>query len=235
MIEENPQLSVVIPVYRNKETLDALHSRLCQVLQNEKIDYEIIFINDACPDGSLARLEEISRRDKKTLIAVLEKNIGQGKAVLKGLALSRGETIIVMDADLQDPPEAIPLLMAKLKGGFDLVFAGRRGAYESRFRLLTSYLFKRSLYVLCGLPVDAGLFVAMNRRMVQRLLFYHQPGPSILAMIACTGLSLVSIPVERAKRLRGVSAYSFWKRFKVGFGGVIWVIYQKLLISRKIS
>ncbi len=214
---QDPEVTVVIPVYRNRETLRELHSRLRKIFETGRISYEIIFVDDSCPEGSLAVLEELARDDPRVAALALEQNTGQHRAVLTGLRFARGKSMVVMDADLQDPPEAIPVLLSKMKEGFDAVFAGRRGRYESRLRLLTSRLFKGLLHLLCGVPADAGMFFVISRQMGERLLAINEPHPFAVAMIGCTGLSMASVPVVRARRPDGGSAYSSWKRLGTGF------------------
>lgn len=221
--QHSPKVSIVVPVYRNADTLRELHRRLCRAMESLPLSYELLFVDDACPEGSLEVLRELAERDSQVAVLALERNVAQQRAVLIGLAHARGDYVVVMDADLQDPPEAIPDLLAKAHEGFDAVFAGRRGHYESRSRLLSSRLFKGLLHLVSGVPADAGLFVAMNRRMVDRLLTYRGPHPFVVAMIGCTGLPVVSIPVARAQRLKGSSAYSFWGRLKVGSLALAWV------------
>jgi glycosyltransferase involved in cell wall biosynthesis len=213
---QRPEVSVVVPVYRNAETLKELHRRVHQVLGNLSLSCEMIFVDDACPAGSLSVLEQIVKTDPSSAVLSLERNEGPHKAVFIGLAYARGKYVVVIDADLQDPPEAIPLLLAELRAGFSAAFGGRRGDYESAFRLLSSRLFKATLGSLCGLPPGAGLFVAMDLPMVKRLLAIGEPNPSLVVMMAFAGLPLVSVPVTRSKRAAGRSAYTSWARFKYG-------------------
>lgn len=223
----NPVISVVIPVYRNAGTLAELQRRLGAVLDGLGLPYELIFVNDACPDGSLGVLEDLALRDAHVVLVRLPKNIGQQRAVLAGLARAHGTSIVVLDADLQDSPEAIPVLLDALDGQASAAFAGRRGSYALPGRLLTSRLFKAVLQVLCGTPADAGLFVAMDQPMRQRLLEFDEPGPLVLAMMGCTGLRLVSVPVRRTRRTEGRSSYRVWQRLMMSVQVIAWVIRQK--------
>jgi SAM-dependent methyltransferase len=209
-------VSVIIPVYRNAATLAELHRRVRGTLA----EAHLIFINDASPDPSAQVLQELARQDARVTAVQLEFNVGQNRAVLEGLRRAGGAAVS-LDADLQDPPEAIPALLAKLDEGFDAVFAGRRGGYEPAPRLIASRWFKRGLSRLAGAPLDAGLFVALSPRMVDRLLEFPQPGP-VVAMIGCTGLPMTSIPVERAPRPHGKSSYSEWDRVRLACQALLW-------------
>lgn len=212
----DPDLSVVVPVYQNAETVTPLAERLERVLVAEGLSYEIIFVDDACPAGSLHVLGGLARRDPRVAVVSLERNEGQHRAVLAGLKRARGRAVATMDADLQDPPEALPAMLRQLGEGYAAVFAGRRGRYESRARLLTSRLFKTLLHRLSGVPADAGMFVVMTRPMVASLLACRERRPFVVALIGASGLPVSSIPVERFPRPGGASTYSSWMRLTTG-------------------
>ena len=217
-----PTVSVVVPVYRNEDTIADLVARLAPSLAATAGGFEMIFVDDASPDGSAALLERAAGRDARISVLHLSRNVGQHRAAMLGLAHARGSWIVVMDADLQDPPEAIPALLA-VQPSADAVFAGRRGLYESRSRLLTSRLFKGTLALLTGLPPDAGMFVALRRPMVDRLVSMGGSDPFVPAMIGCSGLTTTSIPVERAPRASGVSSYTLLARVRAALRALRWV------------
>jgi glycosyltransferase involved in cell wall biosynthesis len=223
-----PRLSIVVPVFRNVETLEELHRRLDAALKPLETSWEAVYVDDACPAGSLSVLEKLAALDPRVAVLSLERNAGQNWAVLIGLSHARGQIAVIMDADLQDPPEAIPLLLAGLGPDCAAVFAGRRGAYEPTLRLATSRVFKYLLHLLTGLPADAGIFVAMDRRMVSALLRMRERQPFVVAMMGCTGLPVRSIPVTRLQRPRGISAYSAWMRLRTGWQAVALVLSHKL-------
>lgn len=225
-------VSVVIPVYRSADALVELHRRLCRALEGEGLGFEILFVDDCCPAGSSSVLRELARRDSRVAPLCLATNVGQHRAALLGLAHARGEWSIVMDGDLQDPPEAIPELLRKGREGPLAVFAGRRGSYESSFRLLTSRLFKGLLHFLCGVPADAGLYVAFHRSAVERLLQLGGPCPFVVAMIGATGVPTVSVPVVRTRRQTGRSAYSAWGRLTSATRAFVWLALWRLGLLR---
>ncbi|HZN58786.1 MAG TPA: glycosyltransferase family 2 protein [Planctomycetota bacterium] len=221
-------VSVAVPVYRNAGTLRELHARISSVLSAERLSFELLFVDDACPDGSLAVLRELQRSDARVRVLALDRNVGQHRAVLAGLEMARGNCTVILDADLQDPPEAIPLLLAKRQKGFAAVFAGRRGRYESIGRHVTSRLFKTLLRCICGVPADAGLFVVLDRVLVKRMLQMDRRRPFVVAMIGCAGMRMTSLPVARSRRLCGRSSYSAWGRLRSGLRAVFWVLRWKL-------
>jgi glycosyltransferase involved in cell wall biosynthesis len=228
------EVSIIAPVYRNADTLVELHRRLVLAIEKVTPSFEVIFVDDACPQGSFAILESLCCQDDRVCVIALETNHGQNTAVLAGLRVAQGKRVVILDADLQDPPEAIPQLLAEMDKGFPIVFAGRRGPYEAPQRLLTSRVFKFLLRLISGLPKDAGIFVAIQSDVVQSLLQLYAPQPFIVAMIGCLGIPMTSLPVARASRLMGKSAYSPWKRLKTGILAVWWAILWKYgVIPRK--
>lgn len=221
-------LSVVIPVFRNAATLGKLHERLTDSLRIFRGDYELLFVNDACPAGSLAVLRDLAT-DPAVEVIDLPGNIGQHAAILAGMRQARGTRVVVMDADLQDPPEVIPDLLGRLDAGYDAVFAGRRGEYEPSLRLLTSRLFKALLGWATGLPADAGAFVALNRRTAAAVLAFRARVPFIPSLVGLAARRVTSVPVVRSKRSTGSSAYSGLQRLRLGTLALSWAIAWRFL------
>ena len=207
-------LSVVAPVYKNAEFLDELASRVRSAVD---CSYELILVNDASPDDASAIISALARRDSAIRGVELPSNVGQQQAVLTGLRQSRGDWVIVLDADLQDPPEAIPTLLAMGRAGYEAVFAGRRSKYQSLGRMLTSKLYKIAQCAICGVPLDAGMYLVLSRKGVESVLSLSgSDGLSLVGMIGLSGLRSTSVPIPRAKRATGRSAYSNSHRFAVG-------------------
>jgi glycosyltransferase involved in cell wall biosynthesis len=217
-------ISIVIPVYKNEDTLTELHHRLTDSLTGRT--YELLFVNDDSPDASLDILIQIADRDRSVGIITMVRNVGQQRAVMTGLNYASGEKAVVMDADLQDPPEAIPALIETIEGNYSAVFAGRRGMYQAHRRMVTSRLFKRLLSFLTGVPPDAGIYVALDRKMVNSLLAYNESRPYLVGMIGCSRLPMISIPIERDERHSGKSSYTALSRLVIGLGAIFRVIIK---------
>ncbi|HYH08857.1 MAG TPA: glycosyltransferase family 2 protein [Thermoanaerobaculia bacterium] len=202
-------VSVVVPVYRNAATVAPLHDQLVPHAS------EIVFVVDGSPDDSLGAVLALQQRSGIVQVVALGKNAGQTWALLTGLRYASGDPIVMMDADLQDPPAAIPALVDALRDA-DVVFAGRRGAYESASRLLTSSVFKRMLSLASRgrIPPDAGLFLAMRREVAESLLHCADAEPYVISMLARGRWRMRSIPVARA-RTEGKSGYTFLRRVSV--------------------
>lgn len=227
MTDHRLDVVVVAPVYRNADTLRELRDRLDQALGKRLT--ALVLVDDASPDESRGEILALARDDSRVRPLLLDRNRGQHAAVLAGLELVQDEWAVVMDADLQDPPEAIPLLLERAAlGDVEAVFGGRRGRYERLDRRLTSKLYKALLASIAHVPSDAGTFVVLSRRMLERLRSMDGPSPSLVAMIGCSGLPVASVPIQRAQRPRGQSAYSSLARLKTGLRAVHWALWWRL-------
>ncbi len=158
--------SIVIPVYNEAEVLPALYGRLTGVMEGSREPYEIIFVNDGSRDASPMLLRELRLKDERVKLVNLSRNFGQQIAITAGLDYSSGQAVVVMDADLQDPPEVIPRLIQEWREGYDIVFAVReKREGESLFKRVRAALFYRLLRQLTvtKIPLDAGDFRLMSR------------------------------------------------------------------------
>ena len=225
----SPAAAVIVPVYRNAGTLGELAARLDAALS---VDWTLRLVVDGCPAGSAEVAVALARRDRRISVSLLPDNVGQHRAIVHGLtAEAHADAWICLDADLQDPPEAIPALLAVLaEGRSSGVFAGRRGAYESPGRRLTGTLHRRVLAALTGLPPDAGAFLAMDRPLRDAVVtgLLDRGAPSVVAAAGCSGLPLVSVPVHRAVRMVGDSAWTARARLRQSARTLWWASRQAL-------
>lgn len=215
----NPSLSLVSAVYNNAATLADLHREVVAVVAPLVPDFELILVDDCSPDGAWEAMQELAAMDPRVVPLGHRHNAGQHEALLTGLRHARGEWAVTLDADLQDPPEAIARLWTARQTAA-AVFAGRRGHYESTGRLLTSRLYKTAMSTLSGLPPDAGAFVLINRSLIDRLLRLRIRHANLLGMIACTGSRMTSIPVVRRERASGDSSYTSRTRLRAAWRGL---------------
>jgi polyisoprenyl-phosphate glycosyltransferase len=227
------ELSVIVPVYGNAATLGELHRRVSSAAGAR--DLQLILVDDASTDDSRQVMAELAAWDPAVEPLYLERNVGQHAAVLEGMRQAQGRWTVVMDADLQDPPEAIPVLIDNAGSGVDVVFAGRRGAYEGRGKLASSRLFKRLLAILAGVPRDAGMFFAANRRAVETLLALDGPPPFLVAMVGTAGLRATSVPVERSRNPGGRSSYTSSLRLRSALRGLRWALARRHAAQRSSS
>lgn len=225
-----PDVSVVVPLFRNAGTLSELCQRLTRVFEAAGLSCEVILVDDCSPDGTPAEAERLVGEDARLGLVTLDRNVGQHRAVLVGLAHARGSRAVVLDGDLQDPPEFIPTLLARAQEGFDAVFAGRRGRYQSRHRTFTSFVYKSVQHLLCGVPRDAGMFIVLSKRLVERLVdFGGSDRLTVPTMIGLSGLPCVSVPMVRPRRLQGRSSYSSLRRFSLGIANILAILRWRCL------
>lgn len=209
-------ISVVIPVFNNRATLVELGERVRRTVAPERM-LELILVDDCSADDSWRLITDILRVSPPRVVAVqTPRNLGQHSAILVGLSRARGTWCAVLDADLQDRPEAIADLLAAADG-CDVVFAGRRGRHQGLARLLTGRIYRRLLNVLSGTPSDAGTFCVLRRDAVDRILALPVTTPSFIAMTGLARLRAKSLPIERAQRSGGHSAYSTRLRLRLAF------------------
>jgi len=158
--------SVVIPVFNEVENLKVLHSRLTNVMSSLREPYEIIYVEDGSTDGSFQVLKELHQEDSRAKIISFTRNFGQHIAVTAGLDHSKGENVILMDADLQDKPEEIPKLLVKLREGYDIVYGHRSRRQDSFFKKITSNVYLYLLSKLTNETINPELspFRVMTRR-----------------------------------------------------------------------
>ncbi len=253
--------SIVIPVYNEAEVLPTLYHRLTQVMEGLGEPYEVIFVNDGSTDTSPLLLRELRTKDERVKFVSFSRNFGHQIAITAGLDHSSGQAVVVMDADLQDPPEVIPRLIEKWREGFDVVFAVReRRKGESLFKRMTATLFYRLLRQLTTteIPVDTGDFRLMSRRAVEALKAIRERNRFVRGLVGWIGFRQTAVtfvrdprhagetkyPLRRMVRfaLDGITSFSFvplqlatYLGFAVSFISFIYIVYAvglKLLTNR---
>ncbi|HVF14467.1 MAG TPA: glycosyltransferase [Acidimicrobiales bacterium] len=213
-------VAVVTPVYGNEATLPELVRRLAAALAGRT--WRLRIVVDASPDASLAVARTLAAADARVAVTVLDVNVGQNRALARGLA-DEDDALswVCLDADLQDPPEAVPSLLDRLAAGdVGAVFAGRRGTYQSRTRMVTGRVHRAVLSRMLGLPPGAGAFVAMGPAVRRAVL--GRGGPSIVAAIGAAGVPLASVPVDRNPRPSGQSAWTSSARLRQSARTLAW-------------
>ena len=215
----------MVPVYGNADTLQALVGRLRAALAGR--DWTVHLVVDASPDDSAAVAAGLAAADARVVAQVLPRNVGQHRALAVGLAASGdADAWVCLDAGLQDPPEAVPALLDRLADGdAAAVFAGRRGSYETRLRLVTGRVHRALMSALTGLPPDAGAFLALDAR--ARAAVLRLQGPSLVAAIGAAGVPTATVPVVRAERPSGRSAWSTRARLRQSARTLAWTARER--------
>lgn len=208
------KISIVVPVYGCKAALFELHRRITDAIKTITDDYEIILVNDNCPQNSWEVIEKICGVDKKVMGIELSRNFGQMKAILAGLDASNGEWVVVMDCDLQDRPEEIPRLFEKAMEGYDVVFARRANRKDKFFKVFLANVFYKIYEYATEGNYDGAVcnFSIVKRDVIQnycKLREYHR---GYVMYIRWLGYRQAVIDVEHDERFEGKSSYSFRKR-----------------------
>lgn len=211
------KLSVVIPVYGCKGALNELYERLTKTLPKITDDYEIILVNDNCPQNSLEVIQEICKKDNKVVGIELSRNFGQMKAILAGLEYSTGDWVVVMDCDLQDRPEEIINLYNKAQEGYDVVFARRKARKDSFGKVLVSKIFYKIYSFATDMNYDSTLcnFSISNRKVIDSYCKMREEHRAFVMYIQWLGFKQTAIDVEHNERKEGKSSYNFKKRMKM--------------------
>ncbi len=207
----NPEISIVFPVYNEEPNLRELFERIVAALEPLGKDFEVVAVNDGSNDGSLERLLELREEDPRLRVVNLMRNFGQAPALYAGFSHVRGRHVVMLDADLQNPPEEIPKLLAKLDEGYDVAVGWRVNRQDSRFRMLVSRVLNAVVARIINLPVhDHGCTLrAYQRSVVDQLtqLFTHH-SRYLPIETAWLGVRIAEVEVEHHKRKRGHSKYS---------------------------
>ncbi len=205
-----PEISVVIPVYNETDNLPVLYERICTVLKGTSLDYELIFIDDGSTDNSLDLLSMFAKDDDHIIIIELARNFGHQVATSAGLEYSSGKGVVIMDADLQDPPEVLPQFIDKWKEGYDVVYAIREERKENIFKRLAYSSFYRVLKQMANIeiPLDAGDFCIMDRGVVDILKAMPERNRFVRGIRSWVGLRQVGLRYKRQERHAGKSKYT---------------------------
>lgn len=231
------KISVVCPVYACSDCLMLLCDRLKTTLSQLTEEFEIILINDACPQNSWEIIESICALDQRVKGINLSRNFGQHYAITAGLEHAAGQWIVVMDADLQDQPEEIIKLYQKAQEGYDIVVGERTERCDSFFKKLTSRCFYAALAFFTDLEHDAAIanFGIYSRNVVQSILLFREQNRAFPLLVNMVGFKKISIPIIHAEREMGVSSYTFKKLFKLAMDSIVVHSNKPLRLSIKLG
>jgi polyisoprenyl-phosphate glycosyltransferase len=225
------ELSIVVPVYGCRDCLDELHQRLTKAVKSITSSYELVFVDDRSPDGAWPLLEKLAAGDPHVKGVRLSRNFGQHAAITAGLASSHGDWTVVMDCDLEDPPEAIPSLYARAKEGFDMVLARRKQRTHSTFRRALSWVYFKLLNTFMGTDIDAayGTFSILNRKVVEAYLSLGERDRHYLFVLYWLGFEHGTIEVDHRERGSGQSSYTLGRLLRHAVSGVFFQTTTLLL------
>ena len=220
---DRPLLSIVIPVYNEEVVLQEFHRRLSKVLDCLEGISEIVYVNDGSRDSTLSLLDKLYSVDPRVTVINLSRNFGKEIALTAGLDHSLGEAVVVIDSDLQDPPELIPELMKRWNDGFDVVYATRTSREKDTFfkKVTANYFYRVIRYMSrVEIPANTGDFRLLSRRAVDSLGRLREQHRFMKGLFAWIGYSQISVPYCRDPRFAGKTKWSFWKLWNFAIEGI---------------
>lgn len=219
-----PVFSFILPVFNEEETLAETYRRLAGILDSLKGEGEIILVDDGSSDRSLEMMRGWHQHDPRVRYISLARNFGHQVAVTAGLRFAQGDAVVVLDADLQDPPELVPAMIDKWREGYHVVYAQRTSRQqEGPAKKLFAYLFYRVLRILTNvdMPADTGDFCLMDRKVVDVLNALPERMRYLRGLRAWVGFHQTAVPFEREPRFAGEVKYTFRKSFALAVTGIV--------------
>ncbi|TLU74695.1 glycosyltransferase family 2 protein [Lichenicoccus roseus] len=229
-----PVFSVVVPCYNEELGIDEFHRRISLVMDGLGRSWEVVYVNDGSADGTLIRLEALRSADPAVGLVNLSRNFGKEIALTAGLDHARGEAIIVIDADLQDPPEVIPELVTVWESGYDMVYAQRRAREgETWLKKFTANQFYRTMQRVGGvrLPQNTGDFRLLSRRALDALLLLREHHRFMKGLFAWVGFPSQAVLYDRAPRHAGSSSWNYWRLWNLAVEGITGFTLMPLKIA----
>lgn len=220
---EGIRFSVVVPVFNEEEVLPETYRRLTEVMEGLAAPYEIVFVDDGSKDRSPEILDGLARRDPRVRVIHFSRNFGHQAAITAGMDHARGEAVIVIDADLQDPPEVIPKMVAKWQEGYEVVYGKRaKREGETLFKRLTASFFYRLLRMMTeiDIPLDTGDFRLVDRKVLEVMKLLREKNRFIRGLVAWVGFRQVALEYVRHKRFAGTTKYPLRKMLKLAWDGI---------------
>ena len=230
-------ISVVIPMYGCRAAVNELHRRLCENLEKLTNSFEIIMVDDCCPQNSWKEIVKICEKDKRVKGIHLSRNFGQIKAITAGLDQSRGDWVVVMDCDLQDRPESIIELYNKAQEGYDVVFARRKGRKDTWLTKRLSKLFYKVYDYFTDGNFDSSIcnFSISKRKVIDSYCRMREHNRAFVMFVRWLGFNQTAIELEADKRFEGKSSYNLKKKMKMAFEIITSQSNKPLLFSVKVG
>ena len=229
-----PVFSIIAPVFNEICCLDALVERVAKVMDQTGEVWELVLVDDGSTDGSTEKIRELASGDSRVRPVIFARNFGHQIAVTAGLDYSRGDAVVIIDADLQDPPEVILELIQKWREGYEVVYAQRSEREgETWFKRLTASLFYRTIYRITDvkIPLDTGDFRLLDRKVVEVMNSMRERHRFLRGMSAWVGFRSIGVPYKRAARFAGTTKYPFKKMLKLALTAVTSFSYVPLQIA----
>ncbi|MGI2295394.1 glycosyltransferase family 2 protein [Paenibacillus sp. GXUN7292] len=226
--------SVIVPMYNEEEVIEHTYLRLSEVMKQTKAGFELIFVNDGSKDGTVQIIEKIKRNDSTVRLIDFSRNFGHQIAITAGMDYAQGQAIVVIDADLQDPPEVILRMIEKWKEGYEVVYGKRQKRKgETLFKKWTAMMFYRLLRSMTNveIPVDTGDFRLIDRKVCDVLRGLKEKNRFVRGLISWIGFRQTSVEYVREERFAGETKYPLKKMIKFALDGITSFSYKPLKIA----
>jgi len=233
-MNSKPTYTIIAPIYNEIDNIQALYTRVCEVLDSTGEPWEFVMVDDGSSDGSTAAILDLKKKDDKIVPVIFARNFGHQIAVTAGLDYSRGEAVTIIDADLQDPPEVILDLIEKWKEGYEVVYATRsKREGESWFKLFSASAFYRLIQRITdiNLPRDTGDFRLLDRKVVDVMGGMREKHRFLRGMSVWVGFRQIGVEYERAERVAGVTKYPLKKMFRLASDAITGFSYFPLQLA----
>jgi glycosyltransferase involved in cell wall biosynthesis len=219
-----PVLSVVVPAYNEQQVLPEFHRRTLALLRELALTFEIVYVDDGSSDGTMAALRSLYEADPQSVVVVsLSRNFGKEAAMTAGLEHARGDAVVVIDADLQDPPELMAEMLAQWRAGYDVVYARRRRRHGETFlKRMTAHWFYRVMGGVSrvSIPHDAGDFRLLSRRATDALLSLREQHRFMKGLFSWIGFRQLAVEYERDPRFAGETKWNYWRLWNYALEGI---------------
>ena len=216
-------ISIVVPMYNESENIDHFYNKVVSIMKQMKKDFEIVCVNDGSSDDTLEKIQQLSKKDKRVKVIDLSRNFGKEVALTAGIDFATGQTVVPIDADLQDPPELIPQLYKKWEDGFDVVYAKRSERKgESFIKKMTAHLFYRTIRKLSNfnIPENTGDFRLMDRRVVDALVELRETQRFMKGLFSWVGFRQTHVEYSRDPRFAGQTKWNYPKLINLAIEGI---------------
>lgn len=237
-MKNKPFITIIAPIFNELENLPILYERISEVMQKSESDWELLLIDDGSTDGSTDFIRELSKKDQRVKPVIFARNFGHQIAVTAGLDYSKGDAVVIIDSDLQDPPEVILDLLDKWREGYEVVYAVRAEREgETFFKKFTASVFYRLIFRITDvkIPLDTGDFRLMDRKVVNVMNVMREHHRFLRGMSAWVGFKQVGVTYKRAARLSGETKYPFKKMLKLALTAITGFSYVPLQIATYIG
>lgn len=231
---EHIKYSIIIPVYNEEEVIETTYKRLSNVMHSTKEKYELLFVNDGSQDKTVEILKEISLRDSSVKLIDFSRNFGHQIAITAGMDYAKGEAVVVIDADLQDPPELILDMIDKWKQGYEVVYAKRtKRKGETFFKKQTAAMFYRTLRSMTDIdiPIDTGDFRLIDRKVCEQMKGLQEKNRFVRGLVSWVGFHQTAVEYERDERAAGETKYPLKKMLKLSLDGITSFSYKPLKLA----